>query len=143
MIVNDSEREQWIDSNRELHSWYKQTGRSMPAFIRANRVKIDQAIAKLRLNENLPVESVPEPETPSWLITLIGDVCEKYHVHLDRDDALDAVEQLRKGTATDIVLSCAHVDCNRNPQDITFVLSGDHILLVTMDLLMVDLGEDA
>lgn len=79
---------------------------------------------------------------PEWMPKLVQDVRDKYNLYLSPDDAKYALDQLQRRLATDIVVSCASVDSNKSPRDLTFVLSGTGVLLVTQDLIMVDLGED-
>lgn len=42
--LNDNDREEWIDNDEGLYSWYRSSRKSMREFIRNNRTDIDAHI---------------------------------------------------------------------------------------------------
>ena len=47
--MNDTDREQWVNNDEDLYSWYKSTTLSMRDFLRINRADLDECI-KWRLD---------------------------------------------------------------------------------------------
>jgi hypothetical protein len=45
-ILNDDEREQWINNDEGLYSWWRSSRLSMRNFIRENRAEISEAISR-------------------------------------------------------------------------------------------------
>lgn len=44
--MNDKEREMWIDNDEGLYNWWRSSGLSKRAFIRANREELTRLITK-------------------------------------------------------------------------------------------------
>ena len=51
--LNNAEREQWIDNDEGLYSWWRSSGQSKRAFIKENKTEIDTAIQNV-LGGNKP-----------------------------------------------------------------------------------------
>lgn len=46
-LMNNTEREQWIDNDEGLYDWWKSSRLSKRQFIRQNRAQIDEIIRKV------------------------------------------------------------------------------------------------
>lgn len=46
--MNDTDRAQWIDNDEGLYNWWRDSGQSKKAFVRAHRAELDRCINGVR-----------------------------------------------------------------------------------------------
>lgn len=44
MKLNDSDREDWVNNDEGLYSWWKSTGQGITTFVRENRAELSRLI---------------------------------------------------------------------------------------------------